>query len=493
VERAARIRILPPAVPCSRDKPEEVGMGDSQIRAALLLTVVAWAAPNAGCGSSSTSATAAPFEHDGHFLVNGSHAGLSCIDCHDASAPTFAQAAVDCLRCHEAPVVSPLHQGVAGFAAANAACIDCHRTGTMAVAHEALFPIAAGTWHSAVACAECHGPTRAVADLLCTSCHGGQAAMAGVHGSLAGYAFASPACYDCHRDGGIPGFAHRFPIASGATHGPPMACGECHGATRLAADLACTSCHDHAQAETDARHAGLADYRWSSAACADCHADGRAPPLDHPFPIAAGTPHAAPVLCADCHGATSATADLRCTSCHTGEHARAATDARHAGVAGYAYASPSCYECHPTGSSALPANHDAELFPVTGTVSHGSLGCAQCHGATRGVADLTCIPCHAQAESAAQHAAIPATRVGERDRIRYVNYEWSSARCVGCHADGQVQRIAEHPRFDGGLTRKDHGPICLTCHTATRATGKTWAVDFERWTCLACHTSNNPD
>lgn len=198
--------------------------------------------------------------------------------------------------------------------------------------------------------------------------------------------------------------------------------------------------------------------------------------------------------CAQCHdpaaaGFALADKGVTCVACHS-DSAQIGTI--HAGVGGFAYADASCISCHKDGSAGLPANHDKDFFPVTGT-SHAGIACSQCHGATKAIADITCVPCHAQAATATAHAAIPASTSGRRDGVKYVNYQWTSAYCLECHADGQVNTIASHPRFDHGLTGSGHAPFCLTCHTALApAGGKAWAADFSKSTCLACHTSNNP-
>ncbi|MGZ6125007.1 MAG: cytochrome c3 family protein [Myxococcales bacterium] len=197
--------------------------------------------------------------------------------------------------------------------------------------------------------------------------------------------------------------------------------------------------------------------------------------------------------CDQCHdpaapGFALAEQGVSCTGCHTD----AATTPAHGGVAGYTWSTGTCIGCHKDGSGGLPANHNTDFFPVTGT-KHASLGCADCHGATKQIADITCTPCHAQAPMATAHSAIPATKAGSRDRVTYVNYQWASAYCLKCHANGQVDRIASHPRFDHGLTGSGHAPFCLTCHTASAPPGgKAWAVSFGTYSCLACHTSNNP-
>ena len=179
---------------------------------------------------------------------------------------------------------------------------------------------------------------------------------------------------------------------------------------------------------------------------------------------------------------------VSCTGCHTD----AQTTPAHGGVAGYAWSTASCLGCHKDGSGGLPANHNTGFFPVTGT-KHAAVGCAECHGATKQIADIACTPCHGQGAMSTAHAAIPPTKAGSRDRVTYTNYQWASAYCLKCHANGQVNRIASHPSVEQGISGRDHQPFCLTCHAAVApAGGKAWATDFKKYSCLPCHTSNNP-
>ena len=127
--------------------------------------------------------------------------------------------------------------------------------------------------------------------------------------------------------------------------------------------------------------------------------------------------------CDQCHSPAAAGFALSekgvaCTTCH----GDAATTPAHASVTGYAWADASCIGCHKDGSAGLPANHNTALFPVTGT-KHAGIGCGQCHGATRAIADIACTPCHAQAATATAHAMIPATKTGQRDGVSYLNYQ----------------------------------------------------------------------
>ncbi len=209
------------------------------------------------------------------------------------------------------------------------------------------------------------------------------------------------------------------------------------------------------------------------------------------FPISRNTPHdatAGAITCDGCHSPQAATfRQFECIGCH----GDAKTTPAHAAVTGYRWASDACYGCHRDGTGAsLPPNHDAALFPVTGT-KHATVGCSGCHGSTRAAGDLKCVPCHDQAAMASKHAAIPAATTGRRTGSLVTNYAWTSAYCLRCHADGQVNRISAHPQVRHGLSGEGHAPFCLTCHSTLRSSGKTWSADWKTYSCLACHTDNN--
>jgi hypothetical protein len=196
--------------------------------------------------------------------------------------------------------------------------------------------------------------------------------------------------------------------------------------------------------------------------------------------------------CDKCHSPSApsfalAEGGVDCLACHTDS----ATSPGHSGVPHYTWATGSCIGCHKDGSGgALPANHNVAFFPVTGT-KHAAVGCSECHGATKAIADITCVPCHAQSDMGTKHAAIPPATGGNRDKIQYINYQWASAYCLKCHADGQVNFIASHPSGAIGINGGgSHKPFCLTCHTTSAPPGgKAWATNFADSSCLACHAT----
>jgi hypothetical protein len=203
------------------------------------------------------------------------------------------------------------------------------------------------------------------------------------------------------------------------------------------------------------------------------------------FLLLAGTPHdpsvppgggAPAVTCNDCHGGSSF-AQFDCLGCHAHSDQTALASLHlGAGVTGFSYDSPSCYRCHPDGLG-VPADHSTRLFPI-GTPSHPAV-CTSCHTdlSNRIPATLACASCHAGQPAFA----------GKHGGVKDFPASPASADCVRCHADDQVNRVADHqaqfPIASGSAT---HDTACLACHPQLR-TDKAWGTDFNAFSCTGCH------
>jgi hypothetical protein len=277
-----------------------------------------------------------------------------------------------------------------------------------------------------------------------------------------------------------------------------LQCYDCHEATNSSFGLtlggvSCTGSTCHPDPVTSANHSSVQGFGYDTPDCVTCHKDGSGVVNHTFFPTAAGTTHGN-VACSQCHGATRAEADLQCIGCHDGTHPhadQAYTDQVHASVTGYVYASPSCYECHKDGTAGLPPGHDVNDFPITGT-PHAGIGCGQCHGADKTLAQINCTSsaCHPQAATQSQHASVPAQGTAQNTGQVVPNYQWSTPSCLKCHPQGRFT-IAGHPRVNNGITGR-HGPYCFICHTSPSSV-KSWTMDFKQSTCLGCHDTNNPN
>jgi len=424
------------------------------------------------------------------------------------------------------------------FAAAllAAAGAGCGKSGTSAPwltypgvpGHSAYLQLA-GTPHdpsapgSKVACEGCHtGST--FTQFSCTGCHL-QAQCDSIHlGAVAGYSWASSSCYRCHPNGlGVMADhgTRFFPIGT-ASH--PAVCTSCHAdlANRTPATLACATCHLSRPAFAT-RHAAVADYPAAptGADCVRCHADdlvtrladhaqtsAGTPPVTY-FPIASGSgTHG--TTCLQCHTqprtdkawAADFTA-FRCVACHAHSD-QAAVTASHAGVSGFAYASASCFGCHPDGLGA-PANHTPSFFPIGAGTKHAGVGCRQCHtDLTRpnDPANFACASCHlasaADPTFSSRHTS-PASGVAiltvhTSSTGTAAPLALTSPNCLRCHADAQVNLVGSHPQGDSGFGTGQHlAAGCVTCHASFRG-DKPYGANFGTATgCATCHSGGVPN
>lgn len=196
------------------------------------------------------------------------------------------------------------------------------------------------------------------------------------------------------------------------------------------------------------------------------------------FPATPGTPHEE-CSCDDCHADFPTFRQFDCLHCHTGAHAsEAEVAARHAGVADFAWASDACYRCHADGAG---VNH-APIFPIA-TGAHSGTTCRECHLSFADRTQLACAGCHPHTASTAG-----------ADHVQVGGYAFESRRCLACHADSQVDRVAGHTAFPIGPSAKHGGQRadCLRCHPAWRA-DKPFGADFTIADCLGCHTRAEMD
>jgi hypothetical protein len=295
-----------------------------------------------------------------HFAVMGRHLVIDCEACHPGMPEAdFRQAPSECIECHRADyesVSSPDHVQ-SGF---STECRQCHQvTGwspAMMSDHDAIFPIFSGAHRNRwAACAECHTDPGSYRAFDCLTCHEhAQENTDPHHTGMPGYAYASPACLDCHPTGAAGRYTEHdaafFPIYSGAHGGRWPDCASCH--TTGTAEFSCIDCHDHNQAETDPTHSGMPGYTYATAACFDCHPTGAAGRyVDHDaafFPIYSGRHAGEWTACSTCHEVAADKSVYTCLGCH--QHSQARMDDKHLGeVDGYSYASAECLRCHPDG------------------------------------------------------------------------------------------------------------------------------------------------
>ena len=249
----------------------------------------------------------------------GAHAQAECLRCHNDRGAVAVFAKKGCTGCHE-----DIHRGEL-----DRNCASCHSERTWVpegvyASHAATrFPLT-GT-HIAAACSRCHPEAQVGnfrgADPRCESCHLKDVARAKKpdHALLG----LTRDCQNCHKP--VTWTGARFNHA-----GIFSGCVQCHlpeyNATTNPNHLAsgyptsCENCHNTSS--------------WSGGA-----------PLNHRFNIRSG-PHAT-YSCNECHRVPNNWASVSCTHCH--RHLQPEMADKHKEVAGYAWTSPACISCHPTG------------------------------------------------------------------------------------------------------------------------------------------------
>ncbi len=179
--------------------------------------------------------------------------------------------------------------------------------------------------------------------------------------------------------------------------------------------------------------------------------------------------------CRSCHTDPSSYQTFSCLNCH--EHPQTKTDADHSGIGGYAYNSPDCYFCHPTGTAGDFADHDAQSFPIFSGVHNNEWNdCNVCHVNPIDRKDFSCYQsCHAQAETDNIHNGM-------------TGYAYNSSDCYACHPTGEKGLYVEHdaqffPIYSG--THNNEWNDCNVCHTNP--------VNRTEVSCLSCHTQTESD
>lgn len=329
-----------------------------------------------------------------------------------------------------------------------------------------------------------------------------------------------------------------FPIDPDAVHGLAkpaadgrIACESCHGTGDSFTQFSCVGCHEHRQSGADPDgsqgmdelHRGNSGYRYDSAACLSCHANGNATAelsrTEHGryFPIEVGTSHA-PLACGECHVGSSR-AQVTCTGCHRDDNHDGQPDhdvapmlAVHGSdmaALGYQWDSASCRTCHPASQKPGLLNHEAK-FPIGPTTRHGGAvhaTCADCHASRQNHTQLRCIECHQQKDDGngtGPRDVHGQARMAEKHGGGALpGYQWESGSCYLCHAQAQVPGQMQHDRLlplgagtphELGKTidtrlEADGGTVPVTVACATCHQDSTNALNV---TCTDCHRHSQP-
>ena len=291
------------------------------------------------------------FTHeDTDFPLEGGHVTTDCRFCHETMV--FSEASTSCVACH-----TDIHHMTVGDD-----CARCHTSENWLVDNitelhqENGFPLLG--MHAVISCDECHTSesglqfTRIGND--CFTCHQ-EDYLASTEPNHVAAGF-SIECTDCHDiravgwEAAAGGILHDF-FALVQGHDIED-CSQCHtNGTFSGTPTDCFSCH-----QDDFENALNPNHLASgfSTDCASCHTlelDWMPANFDHDdlfFPIYSGNHKDEWNSCTECHlGGDYNT--FSCIDCH--EHNdKNDVDGEHDGVAGYVYASPDCFRCHPRGT-----------------------------------------------------------------------------------------------------------------------------------------------
>lgn len=409
------------------------------------------------------------------FPLTAGHAINDCNRCHTNG--TFSGLSQECVTCHLTTynaTTNPNHSG----ATFSTNCTECHTTNPgwkPSTFDHSTFPLTLG--HAVNECAKCHANgvyTGTSTD--CFTCH--QPAYNATSNPNHVLSQFPTTCADCHNTN--PGwkpatFNHtNFPLELGHAQ---VECSQCHiGGNYTNTSKECVTCHltDYNNT-TNPNHANTGFPQT----CADCHSlnPGWKPAQftahDAQFPIYSGKHNGEWSLCTDCHPNTSNYGQFTCIDCHA--HLQPDMDNEHQGVNGYAYNSPACFACHPTGSAEGGFNHNATIFPLTG--AHTTQPCTSCHISGFSGTPTNCFDCHTSAYNQ--------TTNPNHNAIGIAN------TCAACHTTNPGWKPASFPTHNNYyvLAGAHVSQPCASCHNGN--------YNSTPNTCDGCHMTdynqtNNP-
>jgi len=407
------------------------------------------------------------------FVMEGKHRGLDCTACH--TLKDFSKVRRNCVSCHQ-----DIHEAKLG-----ADCERCHTPGGWTVLDpveihmNTEFPIMGA--HALVDCQSCHtGLPKgdlSFPSTRCVACHQ-QLYLEVPNPNHVAAGFPTD-CDNCHqmdrwRPALLPDHDMFFPIYSGNHDRVWDNCATCHTVPDNFQEFTCIACHEHNQTDMDAAHNGLPGYAYSSPDCYMCHPTGEAGEFaDHDaqfFPIFSGRHQGTWDNCSTCHTVPTDRKVFDCLGCH--DHDQTPTDDAHAGITDYAYNSPACYDCHPTGEAGDFLAHDAQYFPVYSGTHQGSWdNCSTCHTVPGDRSQFDCLTCHEHDQTLMDDVHTGIT-----------DYAYTSADCYSCHPTGEAGDFLAHdaqyfPIYSG--RHQGAWADCATCHTTPG--------DRSQFDCLTCH------
>ncbi|MDP1622012.1 MAG: hypothetical protein Q8M08_06695 [Bacteroidales bacterium] len=464
------------------------------------------------------------------FPLIGQHRSVNCRLCH--TSLEFVKTGAECIDCH-----TDMHNQTLGHD-----CVRCHTPKSWVVNNiteihqRSRFPLVGA--HVTADCFDCH--TNASASKLsfyplgveCFDCHLKDYAGTTRPDHTAG-AY-SKNCLECHNMTSVSwsgaGINHNFfPLTLGHKINN---CQECHKTGNFTGtSTVCVSCHQSNYNSTSNPNHNSIGF---STNCTDCHTTNPGwKPAEYrehdakSFPIYSGKHNGTWSICSECHTNPASYTQFTCIDCH--DHNQPDMDKEHAEVQGYAYNSPACFACHPTGSKEGAFNHIS--YPLTGAHANIAANCFTCHQGNYINTPNTCEGCHLPAYNSStnpNHASlsIPATCTSchttnpnwkpatfDIHNTFYVlagahvaiannctdchqgNYNSTPSTCVGCHQPDYNQTT------NPSHVAAQFPTSCIDCHTQSAWIPANWNHDGQyfpiysgkhknEWnTCADCHTN----
>lgn len=345
-------------------------------------------------------------QHDRFFPLVGTHATMSCGDCHREGRADPQPTA--CVGCHQQDTVGadPDHSNFP------VTCGDCHTSVSWEPAsfdHERVFPLRGA--HAGTDCGSCHvngvyqGTPRD-----CVDCHTEDRERA-VDPDHTAY---PNTCNVCHseiswRPADFDGHDEVWPLTGQHAQ---TDCSACHVDNRyVGTPRECVGCH-----QEDLNRVVEPDHSSFPRDCAECHSTVAWEPaaFDHDVFFRIEGAHTR-AECNDCHiNEVYAGTPRTCIGCHQIDRDQARPT--------HVRFSNTCTECH-TQSAFTPATHRHRQFIVP---HEGVRQCGDCHTDQNDYRNVGCTSCHEHSRGNTD---------GEHRGIR--DYRYEDAACLDCHPQGR--------------------------------------------------------
>jgi hypothetical protein len=432
--------------------------------------------------------------HNTYYPLTGAHTSTSCNQCHNGNYTTTVNTCVGCHQANFTASTNPNH------VAANIpnTCADCHTTNpgwkpaTFAI-HNTYYPLTGA--HVTTTCNQCHNGNYTTTVNTCVGCHqANYTASTNPNHQAAGI---PTTCADCHTT--VPGWKPAT-FAIHNTYWPltgahiTTTCNQCHNGNYTTTPNTCVGCHQNDYNQTNNPPHATSQFGTD---CQTCHTTTAWSPatFNHDgtfFPIYSGKHQGTWTLCTECHTTPSNYAVFSCIDCHAHNNQTEVNNG-HQGVSGYAYNSPACYSCHPTGSVGGSFNHDNFGFPLTG--AHTTVSCTACHVTGYAGTPTVCSACHITAYNQTTNPNHVAANIPNTCATCHTtNPGWTPATftihntyypLTGAHITTTCNQC-----HNGNYSTTPN--TCVGCHQAnyTATTNPNHAAANIPTTCATCHTTN---